>query len=101
MKAMFAAISSFKVENGLEGGVQQAFNNRPGLVENFDGSIRLGVLSPSKNPSEIWLLTYWKNEESFKSWHSNHVKDWRKGISKGLKLVPHSFKLRFLNHLAS
>jgi heme-degrading monooxygenase HmoA len=98
---MFVAISSFEIENGLEDEVKQAFKNRPGLVENYGGFVRLDVFSPAENPSEIWLLTYWKSEESFKGWHTNHLKESHRGIPKGLKLVPHSFKLRFFNHIAS
>ncbi|MEP7108978.1 MAG: antibiotic biosynthesis monooxygenase family protein [Ferruginibacter sp.] len=98
---MFVVISSFEVQNGMESEVKQAFRNRPGFVDNDKGFIRLDVLSPAENPKGIWLLTYWKDEESFKDWHKNHLKDSHNGIPKGLKLVPHSFKLRFFEHITS
>ncbi|MBC7889305.1 MAG: antibiotic biosynthesis monooxygenase [Ferruginibacter sp.] len=98
---MFVAISSFEIQNGLEEEVKEAFRNRPKLVENFNGFIRLDVLNPSENPAEIWLLTYWTNEESFTTWHKTHLKGSHQGIPKGLKLVPHSFKIRYFNHITS
>jgi hypothetical protein len=82
---MFVALSSFEVENGMEELVKQAFIDRP------------DVLCPITNPAEIWLLTYWVDELSFKIWHKTHLKDSHQGIPKGLKLVPHSFKLRYFN----
>ncbi|MEO8764381.1 MAG: antibiotic biosynthesis monooxygenase family protein [Ginsengibacter sp.] len=98
---MFVAISSFEVQNGMESEVKSAFRNRPRLVDNDKGFIRLDVLSPAENPEGIWLLTYWKDEKSFKDWHKNHLKGSHIGIPKGLKLVPHSFKLHFFEHITS
>ncbi|MEO7767476.1 MAG: antibiotic biosynthesis monooxygenase family protein [Ferruginibacter sp.] len=98
---MFVAISSFEIENGLESEVKLAFNNRPKLVEDHNGFISLEVLSPTLKPAEIWLLTRWTDEQSFISWHKNHLKESHDHIPKGLKLVPHSFKLRYFNHIAS
>ena len=98
---MFAAISCFEVLPGFEDQVKEAFRNRPKLVEKYQGFIRLDVLSPKENEAEIWLLTYWQSEELFKEWHRNHLKDSHVGIPKGLKLVPHSFKLRSFNHITS
>lgn len=98
---MFAAVSCFEVMPGFEDPVKEAFTNRPKLVENYAGFIRLDVLSPKDNPAEIWLLTYWENEETFNIWHRKHLKDSHAGIPKGLKLVPHSFKLRAFHHITS
>lgn len=66
---MFVALSSFEVMQGFEEQVKQAFKDRPKLVENYHGFIRLDVLSPTENPAEIWLLTYWTSEDKFKDWH--------------------------------
>jgi len=55
---MYIAISSFEVMNGMEEQVKEAFRNRPKLVENFAGFIRLEVLSPAEHPAQIWLLTW-------------------------------------------
>ena len=98
---MFVAISQFEIQNGFEEQVKTAFINRPKLVEDHSDFIKLEVLSPAANPAEIWLLTYWKNEAGFKEWHKNHLKESHKGIPKGLKLVPHSFKLTFFDQICS
>lgn len=98
---MFVALSCFEIKNGMEAEVKQAFVNRPKLVESHSGFISMEVISPVENPAEIWLLTHWNNEESFKVWHRDHLKESHRGIPGGLKLVPHSFKLRFFNHVSS
>lgn len=98
---MFTAISCFEVQNGMEDEVKNAFITRPKLVESYSGFIRLDVLSPKENPAEIWLLTYWEDEEKFNQWHKNHLKESHANMPKGLRLVPHSFKLRSFNHIAS
>ena len=98
---MFTVISCFEVKPGFEAQVKEAFRNRPKLVENYEGFIRLDVLSAQENAAEIWLLTYWGNEEKFKDWHRKHLKGSHSGIPKGLKLVPHSFSLRSFNHITS
>jgi heme-degrading monooxygenase HmoA len=98
---MFVAISSFEVQNGLQEEVKEAFRNRPGLVDSFESFVRLEVLSPANNPAEIWLITHWKDEAGFKTWHKQHLKESHQAIPKGLKLVPHSFKLVFFEQICS
>jgi heme-degrading monooxygenase HmoA len=99
---MFIALSQFTVANNMSGRVKEAFAGRPHLVEEAPGFLRLEVISPLDNGDEIWLLTYWRDEESFKSWHHSHLyHDSHRGIPKGLKLVPQSARLRFFEHVAS
>lgn len=99
---MFIALSQFTVANDMTERVKDAFANRPHLVEDAAGFLRLEVISPLDNADEIWLLTYWLDEESFKTWHHSHLyHDSHRGIPKGLKLVPRSARLRFFEHVAS
>lgn len=59
-------------------------------------------LSPLDNLDEIWLLTFWSDEPSFREWHKSHLyRESHKGIPKGLKLVHHSFNLRYFQHVSS
>jgi heme-degrading monooxygenase HmoA len=44
---MFTAISSFEILNGMEDEVKQAFINRPGLVEKYEGFVGLDVVFPA------------------------------------------------------
>ena len=53
-------------------------------------------------PDEIWLITYWRDEPSYRTWHrSHHYRDAHKGIPKGVKLVPKSATVRFFDHVCS
>ena len=98
----FVAMSRFKVANGpaMTTRVKEAF--RLNLVDSAPGFLRMDVISPLDDPDEVWLLTYWEDEESFTSWHHSHLySDSHKGIPKGLKLVRGSFDLRFFEYVSS
>jgi heme-degrading monooxygenase HmoA len=98
----FVALSRFVVANGLTPEVKRAFNERPHLVDGAPGFVRMDVLSPSDNPDEIWLVTFWRDEESFRVWHHSHeYHESHRGIPKGLKLVPKSAQLRYFEYVSS
>lgn len=87
--ATFLALSKFKVANGREDDVRDAFLRRPHLVDEAAGFVRMDVVSPTTDASEFWLLTYWEDEESFRRWHHSHLyRESHAGIPTGLKLVP-------------
>ena len=99
---MFVALSKFTVANGMAPQIKEAFLNRPHLVDTAPGFLRMDVISPVDNPDEIWLLTYWADESSYKVWHRSHAyHDSHKGIPKGLRLVPKSAQVSFFEHVAS
>jgi heme-degrading monooxygenase HmoA len=99
---MFVALSKFTVANGMAPQIKEAFLNRPHLVDTAPGFLRMDVISPVDNPDEIWLLTYWTDESSYKVWHRSHAyHDSHKGIPKGLRLVPKSAQVSFFEHVAS
>ncbi len=99
---MFVALSKFTVANGMTQEVKEAFQNRPHLVDDSPGFVRMDVISPLANPDEIWLLTFWTDEASYRAWHRSHeYHESHKGIPKGLKLVPRSAELRFFEHVSS
>jgi heme-degrading monooxygenase HmoA len=99
---MFVALSKFVVANEMAECVKEAFRNRPHSVETAPGFERLDVISPTENPREIWLLTYWLNRQAFDDWHKSHLyRESHIGIPKGLKLVPNSTKLSFFEHVTS
>lgn len=98
----FVALSRFVIKNEMREAVRNAFLARPHLVDDAPGFVRMDVLSPVENPQEIWLLTFWTDENSFRSWHRSHkYHESHKGIPKGLKLVPKSVELRFFEHFCS
>jgi heme oxygenase (mycobilin-producing) len=85
----FVALSKFVVANGMVDEVKEAFRRRPHLVERSAGYVRMDVLSPRDRPEEVWLVTFWTDAESYRSWHRSHLyRDSHRGIPKGLKLLP-------------
>ena len=98
---MFVALSKFTVANGMTPQVKEAFANRPHLVDSAPGFLRMDVISPLENPDEIWLITYWTDETSYRVWHRSHeYHASHKGIPKGLKLVPKSAQISFFEYVA-
>lgn len=74
--------------------VRAAFLQRPHLVDSADGFVRMDVVSPTTDSDEFWLLTYWRDETSFRRWHRSHLyRESHAGIPKGLKLAPESTEL--------
>ncbi|HEX2059885.1 MAG TPA: antibiotic biosynthesis monooxygenase [Thermoanaerobaculia bacterium] len=102
MVPTYVSISRFRVRNGMEGDVADAFRGRPHLVDDAPGFVRMDVLSPAEDASEFWLVTYWTDEESFRVWHRSHeFRDSHASIPKGLKLDPAATELRGFRHIAS
>jgi heme-degrading monooxygenase HmoA len=98
----FVALSKFAIANDMTAAVKDAFTKRPHLVDSADGYLRMDVLSPKDKPHEIWLITYWRDEASFKVWHHSHMyHESHKGIPKGLKLIPSETEIRYFEHVAS
>jgi len=99
---MFVALSKFIVANGMTAEVKKAFQERPHLVDQAPGFLKMEVISPLDNPDEIWLLTYWEDEDSYRVWHRSHeYQESHKGIPKGLKLVPRSAEIRLFEYNSS
>lgn len=101
-KQAVGVLSRFVVANDMDAEVKRAFIFRPHLVDGVAGFVRMDVLSPEDMPNEIWLMTYWADIASYRTWHKSHAyHDSHVGIPKGLKLVPGSAALRIFNLIAS
>jgi len=97
----FMALSRFVIANGMEDAVHHAFRERPHLVDIAKGFVRMEVLNPRERPEEIWLLTYWTDEQSYLVWHRSHdYREAHEGIPKGLKLVPKSAEILLFDYVA-
>jgi len=84
---LITVISKFKVANQKSDEVEQAFHNRPHLVENAAGFHEIEVLRDIQDPSIFYLYTKWEDEFSYKSWHSSSAHhESHSRIPKGLKL---------------
>jgi heme-degrading monooxygenase HmoA len=98
---MVVALSRFKVANGCEAEVREAFVNRPGLVDNVAGFLGLEVFTDAEDASVFYLITRWTDADSFRKWHSGpdhnlaHL-----GIPKGLKLDASFTLIRILDRIS-
>lgn len=82
--------------------VKEAFRQRPRLVDDKAGFIRMDIISPESNPDELWLLTYWESRKSYETWHSSpDRRQSQQFIPKGLKVVPGSTRIIFYEHVSS
>ena len=98
----FVAMSRFTIANDMTAAVKRAFVERPHLVDDAPGFVRMDVISPLDTPNEIWLITYWSDEASYRTWHRGHTyHESHAGIPKGLKLVPGSTTIRCFEHVAA
>jgi heme oxygenase (mycobilin-producing) len=102
MTPAYVAISRFRVRNGMEGDVAEAFRARPHLVDDAPGFVRMDVLSPAEDAAEFWLVTYWTDEDSFRAWHRGHpFRESHAAIPKGLKLDAAATELRTFRYVSS
>lgn len=101
---MFVVLSKFTVAKvgNMAAAVKKAFIERPHMVEDASGFLRLDVLTPLENPDEIWLFTYWNDRDSFHRWYGTHpYKIAHQGIPEGLKLAPDRTEMRFFEYITS
>jgi len=93
---VFVAMSRFRVANGATEAVKSAFRQRPHAVDESDGFLRMEVLSPQEDPDQIWLITHWRDRESFDAWHRSHAfREAHRGIPGGLRLERGATSLQF------
>lgn len=99
---MITVISRFTIANEMDAEVKEAFKNRPHIVDDAEGFVKMEVISPLDKPKEIWLMTWWQNRDFFETWHHSHkYKDAHADIPKGLKLVPRSSEIIYFEHVCS
>lgn len=98
----FVALSRFVIANGMVAEVREAFRARPHLVDGAPGYRRMEVISPVERPEEIWLLTFWDDEGSYRAWHRSHAYHAsHEGIPRGLKLASRSTEILYFEHVGS
>ena len=98
---MIVALSRFTIANDMADEVRAAFRHRLHLVDHAPGFLGMEVMSPVGTPAEVWLVTRWSDEPSYRTWHRGHdFRESHKGIPKGLKLVPGSSEVRLFEVFA-
>jgi heme-degrading monooxygenase HmoA len=101
---MFVVISKFTIDNqnNMTAEVKNAFIARPHSVDKVAGFVRMDVLSPLEYPEQIWLLTYWTDQDSFQQWYrSPNYKESHRNMPANLKLVSHETELLFFQYISS
>jgi heme oxygenase (mycobilin-producing) len=98
---MIVALSRFTIANDMTDQVRNAFRDRLHLVDLASGFLGMEVMSPIGDLAEVWLVTRWCDEQSYRDWHRGHAyHESHKGIPKGLKLVPGSAEVRLFEVFA-
>ncbi len=86
---MVVVLSRFKVANGREADVAEAFRRRPRAVEQAAGFLWLEVFTDHADPAVFYLLTRWADRQSFDDWHGSAAhRESHAFIPRGLKLDP-------------
>ncbi|MGN7610555.1 antibiotic biosynthesis monooxygenase family protein [Magnetococcales bacterium HHB-1] len=99
---MHVVISCFKIVNELHEEVLKAFINRPGMVDQVPGFIRMDVLQKHDDPDQFWLYTVWQDKESFEMWHKSHAyQQAHQDMPKGLKLDSEFTQIQHFKHICS
>lgn len=97
---MVLVISRFKVTNGIEQEVRQAFLARPRLVDDAPGFLGMEVFTDAEDSSLFHLVTRWTDLQSYRAWHGSEAhRQSHRGIPKGLKLAPGFTQVTHLERL--
>jgi heme-degrading monooxygenase HmoA len=84
---MILAVSRFKVANGMESQVREAFLNRPHLVDSARGFLGMETYTDKSDAALFYLVTRWTDDESFHTWHGSEAhRESHRFMPKGLKL---------------
>ncbi len=98
---MILGMSRFKVANGLESEVREAFLNRPHLVDHVPGFLGMETFTEEKDGTAFYLLTRWTDAASFRVWHASPAHhESHRGIPKGLKLDPSFTQITVLDRIS-
>ena len=97
---MIQAISRFRVRNGLEAAIRDAFFVRPHLVDHVPGFLGMEVFTDASDLAIFYLLTRWTDADSFRHWHASDAHRLsHRGIPRGIKLDPTFTQVLILDRL--
>lgn len=98
---MIMVESRFRVANGMEEDVRNAFLNRPGLVDSVAGFLGMEVFSASGDPCVFHLVTRWTDRKSYDEWHRSEAHhESHAFIPRGLRLDATFTRLTVLERIA-
>lgn len=98
---MILAISRFRISNGTQSTVAEAFANRVGLVDDQPGFLGMEVFTDTGDDALFYLVTRWTDQASFDSWHhSDAHRQSHRGMPRGMKLDKAHTRLFVMNRIA-
>jgi heme-degrading monooxygenase HmoA len=97
---MILAVSRFRVLNGREVDVKEAFFDRPHLLDNVPGFLGMETFTETDNEAAFYHITRWTDQDSFRRWQSSpaHHQS-HQGMLKGLRLDPAFTRIFVLERL--
>lgn len=99
---MIVASSQFRVANGTQATVAEAFANRVGLVDCQPGFLGLEVFTAAGDDALFYLVTRWTDEVSFNTWHHSKAhRESHAAMPRGIKLEKERTRLQVMNRIAS
>jgi diguanylate cyclase (GGDEF)-like protein len=99
---VIGAISRFRVANGTQAAVGEAFAHRAGLVDRQPGFLGLEVYTDAKDVALFYLVTRWTDETAFEAWHHSAAhRESHRGIPRGVKLDKAQTKLFMMHRIPS
>lgn len=94
---MYVSVSRLRVESERSDELISAFRSRAGLVDSHAGFLDLQVWRSDRDPSEVLMVSRWRDREAFKAYMKSHDHKVSHGrIDVGLK---EAIKLERLEHL--
>ncbi len=99
---MISAISRFRIANGTQAAVADAFAHRVGLVDKVVGFLGLEVYVDAADDALFYLVTRWTDRASFEAWHrSDAHHESHRGIPRGIKLDKALTRLSVMKRIPS
>lgn len=98
---MILALSRFRVANGMQDAVRDAFEHRPGYVDDALGFLGMETFVDVSDPACFYLATRWADRASFEAWHHSKAHHHsHRMIPKGLRLDAAETRLCVLERIA-
>jgi heme-degrading monooxygenase HmoA len=94
---MYVSVSRLRIPEERAGALVRAFRDRSGLVDDWDGFVDLQVWQSDRDPSELLMVSRWRDRAAFKDYmRSTDHRVSHGRIDPELKLL---IKLERLEHL--
>jgi heme oxygenase (mycobilin-producing) len=94
---MYISVSRLRVDPAVATDLVAAFRARAGLVDSFDGFVDLEVWQSDSDPSELMMVSRWRDRSAFKAYMRS--REHRLSHDRISPLVHSAVRLERLEHL--